>query len=377
MNPGRASILNPLSNVLSSSIAVVFAVTVAVGLASCQSLPDEDGTTHENGSLAAQGTVLFVVGSTALSAPDTALRNRLQGLGFTVSAVQAAAAKSTDATGKALVLISESVTSGDVNAKFRTVTVPVLSLENAIFDDMGMTGTVNGTDYGEVANQTDLDILATSHPLDSGLTVTVTSSAQTFAFGKVPAGAARIATIAGSPNQAAIFGYETGTMMVGLAAPARRVGWFAGHTTPSALNKHGWNLFDAAVRWAAVAPVCQSGQTRSCASGGLQGACAQGVQACTSSGTWGACSIQPAPADTCVMGNDANCDGVVNGGCQCITSSQQSCGAIGMKGACAAGVVTCDMSGHWGACSIQPAPADTCVMGNDANCDGIPNEGCP
>jgi len=35
-----------------------------------------------------------------------------------------------------------------------------------------------------------------------------------------------IATVFGQPKQAAIFAYTTGAMMVGLAAPAKRVGFF-------------------------------------------------------------------------------------------------------------------------------------------------------
>jgi hypothetical protein len=41
--------------------------------------------------------------------------------------------------------------------------------------------------------------------------------------------------------------------MVGKAAPARRVGWFAGQDTAAQLNERGWRLFDAAVRWATAA----------------------------------------------------------------------------------------------------------------------------
>ena len=323
----------------------VFSVIVLI-MAACAPLSgDEDGAELATSAIVAPGTqALFVVGNTTLSAPDTALRNRLQSLGYTVVAVQAAASRAADATGKALVVISESVTSGDVNSKFRNVATPVLSLENALFDDMGMTGATGGVDFGEVSGQTDLSVVATSHPLAAGLTLTVTTSAQIFAFGKPAAGAIRIANIAANPAQAAIFGYETGQAMVGLSAPARRVGWFAGRTVPSALNKHGWNLFDAAVRWASVEIVCQAGQTRSCASGGLFGACAAGTEVCTNSGQWGACSIGPKGADSCAPGADENCNGIADEGCACISGSTQSCSSGGTR--------VCTIDGQWGPCSV-------------------------
>jgi alpha-tubulin suppressor-like RCC1 family protein len=56
---------------------------------------------------------------------------------------------------------------------------------------------------------------------------------------------------------------------------------------------------------------CSGEETRSCSLAGAQGPCAAGTQTCTS-GTWGPCSTLPAPRDTCVPGNDANCNGTPN-----------------------------------------------------------------
>jgi formylglycine-generating enzyme required for sulfatase activity len=50
--------------------------------------------------------------------------------------------------------------------------------------------------------------------------------------------------------------------------------------------------------------------------------------------------------------------------------------ALGLKGDCGKGTVSCD-NGMWSACSVSPQASDTCAPGDDANCDGIPNEGCP
>lgn len=110
-------------------------------------------------ALTAGSAVLFVVGNTTLSAGDAALRTRLQGLGATVTLRLATAATSADAQGKALIVISESVASGDVNTKFRDSAVPVICLEPALFDDFRLAGTVDGADYGISTNQTELELM--------------------------------------------------------------------------------------------------------------------------------------------------------------------------------------------------------------------------
>lgn len=50
--------------------------------------------------------------------------------------------------------------------------------------------------------------------------------------------------------------------------------------------------------------------------------------------------------------------------------------AFGASGACGRGVTSC-VDGSWLSCSVAPALADSCESGDDATCNGIPNEGCP
>jgi len=91
----------------------------------------------------------------------------------------------------------------------------------------------------------------------------------------------------------------------------------------------------------------------------------------------GACSgsVGPAASDTGATGNDGNCNGTPNEGCQC-TGGTRSCAQDGMLGNCGKGTETCT-SGKWGACSVSAQSADKCnVSGDDANCNGVPNEGC-
>jgi len=235
--------------------------------------------------LTAAAPVLFVVGSTSLSSPDSALRSRLQSLGATVAVKSATAAQSGDATGKALVVISDSVASGDVNTKFRDSKVPVLCLENALFDDLRMTGPTSGVGFGTTGSQTQIGLAAVSHPLAAGLNLPATSSAQTYAWGVPAAGAIIIATLSGNATRATVFAYDAGQAMVGGAAPARRVGFFAAGNAPSALTSQGWKLFDDAVNWLTARK--PDGQPCSAASECTSGVC-RGPRFCDG-GTNGHC----------------------------------------------------------------------------------------
>jgi alpha-tubulin suppressor-like RCC1 family protein len=211
-------------------------------------LQEADDLVHAPEASAVGGNALFVVGSTSLSAGDTAVRNRLQALSFTLTIKSASSAQTSDADGMALVFVSSSASATSVNTKFRDVAVPVVVAQKDIFDDMKMTGTTSGTHFGSTASQTQVVISSAGHPLAGGFTGTQTvATSSTFAWGQVSAGGVKAATIVGQSTRAAIFGYEPGATMVGLTAPARRVGFFLSSNT---FNTTGWTLFDAAVTWA-------------------------------------------------------------------------------------------------------------------------------
>ena len=138
-----------------------------------------------------------------------------------------------------------------MNTKFRTVTVPVVTLDPQLFDDMGMTPTAT-SNFGTTTGQSSVTITNASHPMAGGLsgTVQVTSANTTFGWGKPNANAAKIATLTTDSTRATDFGYASGAVMPGLTAPARRVGFF--YTASSAtLTTNGGVLFDNAIRWAA------------------------------------------------------------------------------------------------------------------------------
>lgn len=152
-------------------------------------------------------------------------------------------------------------------------------------------------------------------------------------------------------------------------------------------------------------PACTPGATRACSetatgepivfpTGTPLGRCKSGTQTCSMSGEWSACAdaIGPQPR-ACGEPDDVDCDGKPDNtldavcGCDPVVTPARACfpyptGKPG-TGPCTAGVEECVLlaggSTKWsGMCvgAVGPAPADTCVAGNDANCNGVQNEGC-
>ena len=196
-----------------------------------------------------QQTVLFVGSTNPLIDRDQILVNRLNTAGYSSVVLSQSQARTIDANGKDLVIISDSVDSTTVGTKFRSVTVPVINWEPALFDDLGMTGT-GASDFGSEAGQTQVNIVDPNHPLAAGLSglLTTTNAAWPYTWGAPSANASVVATVAANPARKVLFGYETGTTMVGMNAPARRVGFFNGYGDD--FTPEGGALFDASVKWA-------------------------------------------------------------------------------------------------------------------------------
>ncbi|HWO13438.1 MAG TPA: hypothetical protein VNN80_28250, partial [Polyangiaceae bacterium] len=115
---------------------------------------------------------------------------------------------------------------------------------------------------------------------------------------------------------------------------------------------------------------CSAGDERTCV--GALGNCAAGTQRCGADLRWGPCSIQ-AGIDSCVPGDDADCDGTPNNppeGCSC--SADVSCGVSDL-GNCQLGTSRC-VGGRLGACTgaVPPAARD-CRSSADNDCDGFPD----
>lgn len=237
-----------------------WSLLVAAGLGACGSLDERSGE-ESLGEVTQNlsGTVLFVTASTTLNAADTAVRNRLQTLGFTVQVKAAPSTVTADATGKALVVVSSTVTSGDVGTKFKSVAVPVLTWESAIYDDMALVP-AGASNLGTQATQTSVTVATPAHPIAAGLTGTpAVASSSTFSWGKPSASAVKVATLPSDSTKSLVFGFESGASLSdGTTAAARRVALFLEDNTAANLNTNGWSLFEQAVTWAVSAPATTS-----------------------------------------------------------------------------------------------------------------------
>jgi Subtilase family len=192
----------------------------------------------------------MVVGSTTLNVGDAAIKYNLERLGYTVSLKTGAAALSTDATGKDLILISSTVTPTDVNTKFRTVSAPVIVWESSLYDDMGMVDLQANTGISTSENYINV---SGTHPLTAGLLPLMYASytsADMVNWGKPASTAIKVATLSSNSNLATIFAYDKGTQMVGMTAPGRRVALMLGDNGASKLGWAGGLLGIAAITWA-------------------------------------------------------------------------------------------------------------------------------
>jgi hypothetical protein len=182
----------------------------------------------------------------------------LRTLGFAVTGTNEATPAEA-AKGQDLIIISESVDAIDVGTKYRYVDIPLLTFENDLLGELGMTGLKNGRDYGTDDEQRFIWLVNAPHPLAAGLGAglqnVLADEHCKMNWGKPGLGAVTIATLRGEPDKAAIFAYEKGATMNGeFLAPARRVSFFLWQDTFEQLRPEGLALFRAAVLWAVSPP---------------------------------------------------------------------------------------------------------------------------
>jgi hypothetical protein len=201
---------------------------------------------------ARQATALLVVDSSQLSLSDRALRDNLASSGFVVDVASAATVQLSQTRARDVVVVSESVTSGQIGDRLVASTTPMVILEPALWDDFGMTGRDWAQDFGEALSEDTLDVVSGS--LTAGLAsggLVVTHVKKKFVWGRPGANAILGAKLkGGASSRWGVFGYEAGASMVGLRAAARRVAFFAGRDAPAVLTAAGWKLFANAVQWA-------------------------------------------------------------------------------------------------------------------------------
>jgi hypothetical protein len=198
----------------------------------------------------AGGRALLVVGGIPLEAADVPLRTRLQAAGLAVDEVLDINATVAMAAGKALVVISASAGTMEVGGKFADLALPVILAEPNLYDDYGYTAAPEA-DHATVMG-TSISIAAAGNELAAGLTgnVAVYSAAGRIVYGVPAPAAVKVATVVGNANQATIFAYASGAVMVGRTAPAKRLGFFHPDNAGAvALTDNGVKLLDAAIKW--------------------------------------------------------------------------------------------------------------------------------
>ena len=206
---------------------------------------------------AAGKSVLMVVRMEGKSLPiDKQIAAHLESRGYMVTLYDqyqpAERAKDFD-----LVVLSSTVRSRDLLGAYRNVPVPLVTWENDLLDDLAMTGKRIGTDFGMAEKEHYLWMVNAPHPLSGGVPAGVAvgyAKDAPMGWGKPGLGANIIASVAGDPNKAVIFGYEKGaTMDYETLAPARRVFFFLDNETFPNLTPTGRKLFDAAIDWTTAA----------------------------------------------------------------------------------------------------------------------------
>ena len=186
---------------------------------------------------------------------DLAIQQRLTSSGASVDIIGGAAAQTADAGNYDIVLISSSVVSTEVGTKFTNVAVPVINWEPFLYDDLQMTGAAADTDFG-IIPQNQMNIVLPDHPLAGGFTgtVTLTNAVTDMSWGAPSENGIVVGVNPDIPAQSFLFGYETGAEMVGINAPARRVGIFLMDSTANLLTEQGFTLLTNAVSWASADP---------------------------------------------------------------------------------------------------------------------------
>jgi len=194
---------------------------------------------------------LLVMGTNAPNGGEKIILARLENLGYSVTSLADAATAAANTVGQDVVVVSGMAKGGDLQTRIRDVRVPVVVMQADVFPVMGMTHSKTSS-FGTASNQLQVRILDSSHPLSAALTDTADVYAATgfMAWGVPGPGATIVASLTTNTAQATIFAYNPATQMVGLTAPARRVGFFVKDARNAQITQVGGALFDAAVTWA-------------------------------------------------------------------------------------------------------------------------------
>ncbi|MFO0839918.1 MAG: PQQ-dependent sugar dehydrogenase [Phycisphaerae bacterium] len=157
-----------------------------------------------------------------------------------------------------VVLISSTITSGNVGAEFNGVNVPLIFWEQGLLR-LGREALAN--DGYVAANQTTIRIVNSTHPITRGLagdvSVFSTPANMSLARGAIAGDAAVLATRPGAPGEPAILVVEPGALLLdGQVAPAKRVFLFLEDASWLNTTPEGRMLFERSIDWMFPSTAC-------------------------------------------------------------------------------------------------------------------------
>lgn len=186
-----------------------------------------------------------------LGPTELSIKQRLEAQGYVVTTMLRTTPVDASALCNKLVVVSPNVNSTHSIARLTSVALPVLATHSGMGTDQltelklaqpGQTGSRLGSA---------VTITNAAHPLAAGL---ASGFSQVYQFSyqlgwaRPEPSAVSIANFPGFPTNKTLFGYETGDAMVGISAPARRVGFFMDATQGlNNMTPSGLALFDRAV----------------------------------------------------------------------------------------------------------------------------------
>jgi hypothetical protein len=225
--------------------------------------PEENET--GGGSCGTNLVMVTVDGTTTTDADDAIKAALFQSWGWTVTAIADSdplATYQSAAASNDVMYIAESVQSTSVGTKARDLTIGVVVDEDRLWDEMGFES--GGTYYEEPG--TDITILDDSHYITSlSSTGSLSVYSQATDIGSVD-GVANLAsgiTVLATrvANQPSLFTADTDAQLIGLTAPARRVGFYTATGNASYFTTNTETLLQRSLDWAAG---CGAGDSSGC-----------------------------------------------------------------------------------------------------------------
>jgi hypothetical protein len=228
----------------------------------------DPGQLHDALAQKAKGKkLLFVIRQDAFEGKeaDDHIAEHLKALGFDLSIADQMDPQ-TRAQGEDAIILSATCSKYKLSNKYRDVKIPVLVLEGLFADTMRMAGRYRYVDYGEHGEPKEsddppenyLDIIGSWHPMAAGLKpglVQFIKEPDVLKWVIPEPSAISIASIPGSPEQKAIFGYKKGAAMYGgYIAPSRRAVFPLDNPAFDDLTEQGLALFDATIQWLIETP---------------------------------------------------------------------------------------------------------------------------